>query len=73
MKLDMSLEKIRSFVLSCVEGAQREREIATTLEPGELADFILDSWEGSLIRMKVSRNITHLDLFDKMIFDNFLT
>jgi len=46
-------------------------------EPGSLniretADFIVNSWEGAIVRMKVQKNTEALRLFDRMIFDGIL-
>lgn len=49
--------------------AQENSEISDELEPEEFADFIFNSWEGSLLRMKVTKSMVPMELFEKMVFD----
>ena len=70
------LEEIFQMMVSPVEKllkeAQKRDELSRTIVTREMADFIINSWEGAILRMKVQKNPDALRLFDKMIFDGFL-
>jgi len=55
------------FAASIAEG-QAAGEIATTFTPADLADFLLSSWEGAILRMKVERNAEPLERFKRIVF-----
>jgi len=52
----------------CIAEAQRAGEIDSNFTPAELAEFLLASWEGAILRMKVDRGPAALDRFRKIIF-----
>lgn len=52
--------------------AQQIGEIDTTFDPMELAEFLLASWEGAILRMKVERGPAPLERFRKIIFQTVL-
>jgi TetR/AcrR family transcriptional repressor of nem operon len=70
------LEEIFQMMVSPVEKllkeAQKRDELSRTIVTREMADFIINSWEGAILRMKVQKNPDALRLFDKMIFDGLL-
>ena len=43
-------------------------EIDSTFDPMGLAEFLLASWEGAILRMKVERGPAALDRFKKIVF-----
>jgi TetR/AcrR family transcriptional repressor of nem operon len=53
---------------ACIAEAQTAGEIATTFAPDELAEFLLASWEGAILRMKVERSAEPLELFKRIAF-----
>jgi TetR/AcrR family transcriptional regulator, transcriptional repressor for nem operon len=53
----------------CIRQAQDTGEIAATFDPLELADFLLASWEGAILRMKVDRTPAALDRFTSIAFE----
>jgi len=72
-------EKIRAaFVImrepieSCLLEARVAGELPSGTDPAEAADFILNAWEGALLRMKVEGNATPLNVFDRMVFERLL-
>jgi TetR/AcrR family transcriptional regulator, transcriptional repressor for nem operon len=54
---------------ACIAQAQAAGEIATTFPPDELAEFLLASWEGAILRMKVARSAEPLERFKTIVFD----
>ncbi|HEX7116331.1 MAG TPA: helix-turn-helix domain-containing protein [Steroidobacter sp.] len=51
-----------------VAEAQAAGQIATTFAPDDLAEFLLSSWEGAILRMKVTRNAEPLERFKRVAF-----
>ncbi|HEY1742565.1 MAG TPA: TetR family transcriptional regulator C-terminal domain-containing protein [Granulicella sp.] len=53
---------------SCIVEAQAIGQIDATFDPTDLAEFLLSSWEGAILRMKVERSPAALERFRKIIF-----
>jgi TetR/AcrR family transcriptional regulator, transcriptional repressor for nem operon len=53
---------------ACIAEGQAAGEIARTFTPEDLADFLLSSWEGAILRMKVARNAEPLERFKRIVF-----
>lgn len=53
---------------ACIAEAQARGEIASDFEAEELADFLLASWQGAILRMKVDRNPKALERFKTIAF-----
>ncbi len=52
--------------------AQEQGTVRDDISAVELADLLLNAWEGSLIRMKIDRSVKPLKQFIKLIIDDFL-
>ncbi|HEU4630649.1 MAG TPA: TetR family transcriptional regulator C-terminal domain-containing protein [Gemmatimonadaceae bacterium] len=52
----------------CIAEAQAAGEIATRFPAEELAEFLLASWEGAILRMKVDRSPAALERFKTIAF-----
>jgi|SRR5262245_12520932 len=59
----------RTPFAQCIAEAQAAGEIDSKFEPLELAEFLLASWEGAILRMKVDRGPAALDRFKKIVFE----
>ena len=53
---------------SCIAEAQALGQIDATFDPTDLAEFLLSSWEGAILRMKVERSPAALERFRRIIF-----
>lgn len=71
-KLREVFNRMKAAIKECLEQAHAQNEIDQRLDPDETADFILNSWEGALIRMKAEGNTGPLILFEKMVFGHVL-
>lgn len=60
-------EWLRPFS-ACIAEAQRDGSIASTFPAEELAEFLISSWEGAILRMKVGRDVTPLERFKRIAF-----
>ena len=49
--------------------AQAIGEIDSSFDPIDLAEFLLASWEGAILRMKVERSPAALDRFKDIVFE----
>jgi TetR/AcrR family transcriptional repressor of nem operon len=71
-KLKGVFNRMSAGIGRCLELASQSGEIDPSLDPYETADFIVNSWEGALLRMKAERSLDPLVTFDKMIFQRVL-
>jgi TetR/AcrR family transcriptional repressor of nem operon len=53
---------------ACIAEAQLAGEIATDFDPADLAEFLLASWQGAILRMKVERSPVALERFKTIAF-----
>jgi TetR/AcrR family transcriptional repressor of nem operon len=58
----------RSPFAACIAEGQAAGEIAATFTPEDLAEFLLSSWEGAILRMKVERSAEPLERFKRIAF-----
>ena len=58
----------RAPFAACIADGQRAGEIAAEFPPDELAEFLLASWQGAILRMKVERNPSALERFKTIAF-----
>ena len=58
----------RARFAACIEEGQSTGEIDGTFHPDELADFLLASWEGAILRMKLERSAAPLERFKTIAF-----
>ena len=56
----------------CLEEAKQQGEVSANLDVLKASDFILSSFEGALLQMKVSKTTVHRDVFSRMIFEKVL-
>ncbi|WP_018125322.1 TetR/AcrR family transcriptional regulator [Desulfovibrio oxyclinae] len=52
--------------------AKERGDIPVIIDPRETADFIVNSWQGALVRMKASKSPEPLDQFEKFVFSIIL-
>jgi len=67
-RLEEIFEEWRTPFAACIAEAQASGEIDDTFDPVDLAEFLLSSWEGAILRMKVERGPAALERFRRIIF-----
>lgn len=67
-RLEAIFEEWRAPFAACIAEAQVTGEIDSTFDPTDLAEFLLASWEGAILRMKVERGPASLERFRKIAF-----
>ena len=68
-RLDAIFQKWRTPFASCIAAAQSAGEIDSRFDATELAEFLLASWEGAILRMKVERRPAALERFKTIVFE----
>jgi TetR/AcrR family transcriptional regulator, transcriptional repressor for nem operon len=67
-RLEAIFQEWRDPFASCIAEAQAIGEIDSTFDPIDLAEFLLASWEGAILRMKVERSPAALERFKTIAF-----
>jgi TetR/AcrR family transcriptional repressor of nem operon len=65
-------KRMESIICQCLQDAQNNGEISENVDVDTIAQFILNSWEGALVRMKVEKSTNSLDLLEHYIFKNII-
>jgi len=67
-RLEAIFQEWRAPFAACIAEAQTIGEIDATFAPMDLAEFLLSSWEGAILRMKVERGPAALERFKTIAF-----
>jgi TetR/AcrR family transcriptional repressor of nem operon len=67
-RLEEIFQQWRAPFAACIAEAQSIGEIDSTFDPMDLAEFLLASWEGAILRMKVERGPAALERFKTIVF-----
>jgi len=67
-RLDSIFREWRRLFALCIAEAQSAGEIDSQFDATELAEFLLASWEGAILRMKVERSPAALERFKAIVF-----
>src|SRR5262249_48961271 len=68
-RLDKIFQEWRALFASCISAAQSAGELDSRFDATELAEFLLASWEGAILRMKVERSPAALERFKTIAFE----
>ncbi|MGD8230113.1 MAG: TetR family transcriptional regulator C-terminal domain-containing protein [Desulfobacteraceae bacterium] len=71
-KLKEALDNMAGIYAQLLKEAQERGELSISIDPTEAAYFIVSSWHGALIRMKVEKSSEPLKSHLKFIFDYIL-
>jgi len=66
------LNKWQDCFETCIQEGQDQGFINQDESPKDMSDFILTTWEGSLLRMKSSKNVDSIDVFIKFLKKHIL-
>jgi len=67
-RLDAIFKEWRALFASCIAAAQWAGEVDSDLDAEDLAEFLLTSWQGAILRMKVERSPAALERFKTIVF-----
>ena len=68
-RLDAIFQEWRTLFASCIAAAQSAGEVDSKFDATELAEFLLASWEGAILRMKVEQGPAALERFKTIVFE----
>jgi TetR/AcrR family transcriptional repressor of nem operon len=71
-KLNQFFVDMKAGLAVYLDQARQRGEIPEAIDIEETADFIISSWEGALMQMKVSKSSQPHEVFDRMIFVRLL-
>ena len=71
-KLDGIFRKLEQDIAGLIKEAQTAGEIKTGENPERLAVFLVSSWEGALLRMKLTRTTEPYEIFEQNAFNEIL-
>ena len=71
-KLNDIFSKLESELARRIREAQLAGEINKEVDPDRAAIFLVSSWEGALLRMKLTKNSIPFDIFEQTAFGNIL-
>jgi len=62
-----------ALLSGCIREAQAAGELRASLDPDTTAAFLIDAFEGAVLRTKVDRDATALTRFNSIVFSSILT
>jgi TetR/AcrR family transcriptional repressor of nem operon len=68
-RLDAIFQEWQALFATCIAAAKSAGEIDSQFEATDLAEFLLVSWEGAILRMKVERSPAALERFKSIVFE----
>jgi TetR/AcrR family transcriptional repressor of nem operon len=71
-RISRGFEEIESKILGCINDARKSGDVPKSVDAEAAASFILNSWEGAMVRVKVEKSLTPLDLLEDFIFNKIL-
>jgi len=72
LRLNQVFEALRERIAAALQQAYQQLELPAGVEATDLAGFILNSWQGAILHMKVAKSIAPLESFERIIFDSLL-
>lgn len=67
-KVESIFIKAQKCIAACIREAQAAGEVRQGLDADQTASFILNSWEGAILRAKASASGRALESFERMVF-----
>lgn len=70
--VNQAMTRIKKLYIECLKEAQAAGELEKSQNPDLLAEFIINSWQGVLLRSKSAKNDEALKSFNEQIFNRLL-
>lgn len=64
-----AMNRMKERFRGCVEKAQEKGQLSGSIDADRMAGFILDGWEGAMLRMKTERSLAPLRGFTSILFE----
>jgi TetR/AcrR family transcriptional repressor of nem operon len=71
-RISASFENWQHRIAAVIEQAVRQKELPADTNPEALAGFVLNSWEGALLRSQADKTDAPLETFVHCVFDELL-
>jgi TetR/AcrR family transcriptional repressor of nem operon len=71
-RLNQAFHEMNKKISLFLEKAKKNGELSTNIDIDRASNFILNSWEGALLRIKASKNSTPMRLFNDYVFQKLL-
>jgi len=71
-KIKTGFENIISIFVTCLENAKELEEVNRDLDSIQVANFLFNSWQGAMLRMKAEKSTEPLNNFYKIIFNQVI-
>lgn len=72
LKLSVAFSKMEAKILDCLKDAQSAKEISQSIDIKTSAAFIINSWEGAIVRAKAEKSNKPLEVLQEIIFSKIL-
>ena len=72
LKLSVAFSAMEEKILNCLKDAQSAEEINQSVDIKSLAGFILNSWEGAIVRVKAEKSNRPLEILEEILFTKIL-
>ncbi len=72
VELSRIFKRFEETIAQCLGEAQEAGEVSPDLDPYELAEFMMNAWQGALVRMKTDGTAEPLEVFDRIVFERLL-
>jgi TetR/AcrR family transcriptional repressor of nem operon len=64
--------RMQDFIAQLLEEARSRGDLSPEADPAKTAQFIMNSWEGAIMHMKLAKNSEPLKVFKQMVFEKVL-
>jgi TetR/AcrR family transcriptional regulator, transcriptional repressor for nem operon len=72
VKVSEVYSRMHGNVKDLLSEARDRGDLSPGIDPERVAEFILNSWEGAIMHMKLSKSSEPLSVFKQMVFDRIL-
>ena len=72
VKLSEAFFMMEEKIYECLNDAQLAGEINQSIDIKSSASFIINSWEGAIVRVKAEKSNRPMELLEEIIFENIL-
>lgn len=72
MRISEGFESMQAKIKDCLDDAKNVGELDGEINTNTLAAFILNSWEGAVVRMKVEKSVEPLNLLKNFILNSLI-
>jgi len=64
--------RMQGFIAQLLEEARDRGDLSSEVDPARTAQFIMNSWEGAIMHMKLVKSSEPLKVFKQMVFERIL-